>query len=132
MRLINTDTYEEIIKDVQTSPFAVSIDWNTDNIRYGLETLASEVKTENQSGNVFLMDNNMRAEMIESEIADERPTSFRSTFLGHQIVCDPDMIPERVLFIDPDFVALSGRILGIERIGVIDFSETETETDTDE
>jgi len=129
MRLINTDTYEEIIKDVQTSPFAVSIDWNTDNIRYGLETLVSEVKTANQSGNIFLMDNNMRAEMIESEIADERPTSFRSMFLGHQIVCDPDMVSNQVLFIDPDFVALSGRILGLERIGVIDFSETEQETD---
>ncbi|AFH22936.1 hypothetical protein OSG_eHP38_00135 [environmental Halophage eHP-38] len=129
MRLINTDTYEEIIKDVQTSPFSVSIDGNTDNIRYGLETLASEVKTENQSGNIFLMDNNMRAEMIENEMADERPTSFRSRYQGHQIVCDPDMIPEKVLFIDPDFVALSGRILGIERIGVIDFSDTEQETD---
>jgi len=52
MRLINTDTYEEIIKDAQTSPFAVSIDGNTDNIRYGLETLASEVKTPTTNVNI--------------------------------------------------------------------------------
>jgi len=129
MRLINTDKYEEIIKDAQTSPFAVSIDGNTDNIRYGLETLASEVKTENQSGNIFLMHNNMRTEMIENEIADKRPMHFKSRFLSNQIVCDPDMIPEQVLFLDPDFVTLSGRVLGIERIGVIDFSDTEQETD---
>ncbi|AFH22536.1 hypothetical protein OSG_eHP29_00060 [environmental Halophage eHP-29] len=128
MRLINTDTYEEIIKDVQTSPFSVSIEGNTDNIRYGLETLASEVKTENQSGNIFLMDTNMRAKM-RKDMRDKYPINFKSIYLGHQIVCDPDMIPERVLFIDPDFVALSGRILGIERIGVIDFSDTEQETD---
>jgi len=128
MRLINTDTYEEIIKDVQTSPFAVSIEGNTDNIRYGLETLASEVKTENQSGNIFLMDTNMRAKM-RKDMRDKYPINFKSIYLGHQIVCDADMIPERVLFIDPGSVALSGRVLDIERIGVIDFSDTEQETD---
>jgi hypothetical protein len=129
MRLINTDTYEEIIKDVQTSPFSVSIDGNTDNIRYGLETLASEVKTENQSGNVFLMDNNMRAKIRDDMINHKHPIVFDSMYLGNKINVDPDMIPEKVLFIDPDIVTLSGRVLGIERIGVIDFSDTEQETD---
>lgn len=129
MRLINTDMYEEIIKDAQTSPFAVSIDGNTDNIRYGLETLVSEVKTQKQSGNVFVMDNNMRAKVRENVRDDEHPINFKSTYLGHQILRDPDMVSERVLFIDPDFVALTGRVLGIERIGVIDFSDTEQETE---
>jgi len=129
MRLFDTETYEEIIKDVQTSPFAVSIDGDTDNILYGLEELASEVKTENQSGNIFLMDNNMRAKIRDGMINHMNPIVFDSMYLGHKINVDSDMIPEKVLFIDPDIVTLSGRVLGIERIGVIDFSDTEQETE---
>jgi len=128
MRLFDTETYEEIIKDVQTSPFAVSIDGDTDNILYGLEELASEVKTENQSGNIFLMDNNMRAKIRDGMINHMNPIVFDSMYLGHKINVDPDMISEKVLLIDPDFVTPSGRVLGIERIGVIDFSDTEQET----
>jgi len=128
MRLFDTETYEEIIKDVQTSPFAVSIDGDTDNILYGLEELASEVKTENQSGNIFLMDNNMRAKIRDDMINHKHPIVSDSMYLGHKISVDDDMIPEKVLFFDPEFVTLSGRILGIERIGVIDFSDTEQET----
>jgi len=129
MRLFDTERYERIIKNVQTNRYSVSIDGDTDNIRYGLETLASELKTENQSGNVFLMDTNMKAKIRDDMINHKRPTDFKSRYLGNQIVCDSDMVSNQVLFIDPDFVALSGRVLDIERIGVIDFSDTEQETD---
>jgi len=130
MRLFDTERYERIIKNVQTNRYSVSIDGDTDNIRYGLETLASELKTENQSGNVFLMDTNMKAKIRDDMINHKRPTlDLKSRYLGNQIVCDSDMVSNQVLFIDPDFVALSGRVLDIERIGVIDFSDTEQETD---
>ncbi|AFH22313.1 hypothetical protein OSG_eHP22_00155 [environmental Halophage eHP-22] len=129
MRLFDTERYERIIKNVQTNRYSVSIDGDTDNMLYGLETLASEVKTENQSGNVFLMDTNMKAKIRDNMINHKHPIVFDSMYLGNKINVDPDMIPEKVLFIDPDIVTLSGRVLGIERIGVIDFSDTEQETD---
>jgi hypothetical protein len=124
MRLFDTDTYEEIIKNVQTNQYSVFIDGNTDNILYGLEELASEVKTESYSGNILLMDGNMIAKIRDDMINHKNPIVFDPMYLGRKIH-DPDMIPEKVLFIDPDFVTLSGRVIDIERIGVIDFSDTE-------
>jgi len=122
MRLINTDTYEEIIKEAQTNPLALYIDGDMDKIRCELETLA-ELKTEKQSGNVFIMDNDVRGEMV----TDLRRVGCVSKYAGHKIISDSDMIPEKVLFINPDSVALSGRVLDAECIGVIDFSDTEPE-----
>jgi len=123
MRLINTDTYEEIIKEAQTNPLALYIDGDMDKIRCELETLA-ELKTEKQSGNVFIMDSDVRSEMV----TDLHRVGCVSKYSGHKIISDSDMIPEKVLFINPDSVALSGRVLDVECIGVIDFSDTEQES----
>jgi len=120
MRLFDTETYEEIIKEAQTSPLALYIDGDMDKIRCELETL-SELKTEKESENVFIMDNYVRSEMV----TDLRRVGCISKYAGHKIVSDSNMIPEKVLFINLDSVALSGRVLDIERIGVIDFSDTD-------
>lgn len=119
MRLVNTDTYEKIIKEAQTNPLALCIDGDIDKIRCELETLA-ELKTEKQSGNAFIMNHDLRDELV----TDLRRVRCLSKYAGHKIISDSDMISEKVLFINPDSVALSGRVLDVECIGVIDFSDT--------
>jgi hypothetical protein len=41
MRLIDTDRYEQIINDVQTSQSAISIDGEKGDMKHGLEKLAN-------------------------------------------------------------------------------------------
>jgi len=127
MRLFDTETYEEIIKEVQTSEFAVSMEGDIDDLRDIIGKFVFSTKADRHSDYLFIMDEDMRMKITE-ELID---FGFGSNYLGHEIMIDPDMPAKTVLFTHPDCVTLSGKIIGIERMGVLEF-EQETETDTDE
>lgn len=127
MRLIDTDRYEQIITAAQASSFAISIDGDKDDMKHGLEKLAIEVRGEQleQEGYVFIMDEDMLMELMT--VSDR--AKYESVCMSHKIKTDADMPAERVLFVDTNSITLSGKVLDIERIGVVDFSEnTEQET----
>jgi len=128
MRLIDTNRYEEITKVAQASSFSVYIDGEKGDIKRGLEKLAIEVRGEQleQEGYIFIMDDDMLMEFMT--VSDR--ARYESVCMGHKIKTDADMPAERVLFVDTDSIALSGKVLDIERIGVIDFSENDTEQET--
>jgi hypothetical protein len=127
MRLFDTERYERIIKNVQTNRYSVSIDGDKNDMKHGLEKLATAVWDEQleHGGYVFIMDEDMLMELMT--VSDR--AKYESVCMSIKIKTDADMPSERVLFVDTNSITLSGRILDIERIGVIDFSDTEQETD---
>jgi len=128
MRLIDTDRYEEIISIAQASSFAISIDGDKDDMKHGLEKLAIEVRGEQleQEEYLFIMDEDMLMELMT--VSDR--ARYESVCMGHKIKTDADMPAERVLLVDTNSITLSGKVLDIERTGVIDFSENDTEQET--
>jgi hypothetical protein len=128
MRFIDTNRYEEIINVVQTTSSATSIDGDKNDIKRGLEKLAIDVESEQleQEGYIFIMDEDMLMELMT--FSDR--ARYESVCMGYKIITDADMPAERVLLIDTNSITLSGRVLNIERIGVIDFSENDTEQET--
>jgi len=128
MRLIDTDRYEQIINDVQTSQSAISIDGEKGDMKHGLEKLATVVLSGQlrQEGYIFIMHNDLWMKMMT--VAPE--LRYDSACMGHQIKIDADMPLKNVLFVDTDSITLSGKLLDIERIGVVDFSENDTEQET--
>jgi hypothetical protein len=128
MRFIDTNRYEEITKMAQESSSSIYIDGEKWDIKRGLEKLAIEVRSEQleQEGYIFIMDEDMLMELMS--FSDR--ARYESVCMGYKIITDADMPAERVLLIDTNSITLSGRVLNIERIGVIDFFENDTEQET--
>jgi hypothetical protein len=81
-----------------------------------------------QEGYIFIMHNDLWMKMMT--VAPELIYDFAC--MGHQIKIDADMPSKSILFVDANSITLSGRVLDIERIGVVDFSENDRTGDADE
>jgi len=138
MTIVDTTTYERIRKKVEEHPNAVYMSRDDPSIRNGLDNIVNNFEQNGYISNngyganyIFVMNNRMTAKFSKEcgFVTDHILRSFKRSYLGYDIVHDAHMIAETVLFIDLNYVALSGRILNIQRVGVIDFSDTEQETE---